>query len=135
MRPEDREKIGRGGGVIMSGRTALQTILADLRRRGFKVGTACDVAADFAHLGDHAGQSGAKHDRAPGCLFPEGITLLVTDRQHPERSKLRSLDPDTPLHAMRMSLDAVDLEILFSMRFGGLGIDVHTAMFEIRGTA
>jgi hypothetical protein len=135
MRPEDREQRGRGGGVILSAHTAVQLILAgELTRRGMTVPDACEAALTFAHEGDIAGEMGAKHCRAPGCLFPAGqITLLVINRARPELSKVQAFDPDTALQNMRTRLDAIDVETLLMMRLGFLGVDVHAAMKEIRG--
>lgn len=134
IRPEDREKVGRGGGVILSARSTLQLILAaELTCRGLKVSDACNVALDFAHMGDIAGEAGAKQSREPGHLFPEGLTILVINRTNPDRSKIRNYSGDEKLKDNLSVLDAVNVGHLFSMRLGSLGIDVHDAMQEIRG--
>jgi hypothetical protein len=135
LRPQDREKVGRGGGVNLSASTTLQAILAgDLARRGLLVPDACEAALPFAHEGSIAGEMGATHSRAPGRLFPEGqITLLLIDRDRPENSTVRAFDENTPLKDLRSRLDAIDVELVLMRRLGLLGIDVHAAMKEIRG--
>lgn len=136
----DREKVGRGGGVILTARTTLQLILAaELHRRGLKVPDACEAALNFAHFGDIEGEMGATRTRQPGHLHSDGITLLIIDRVHPDRSKVRHFTGSETLENFRTNLDAVDIEALFWMRLGSLFYDgepegaVHAAMADIKG--
>lgn len=135
MKPQDREKIGRGGGVILSALTTLQLIVAgELTRRGLKVSDACEAALQFAHWGQVKGEMGAKRDRKPGHLFPDGLTLLCIDRTEPDQSKVRHYTGAEKLGGTFMShgFDAVELKTLLYLKLGGLGIDVHAAMTEIQ---
>lgn len=133
MRPEDREEIGRGGRKMLSAHTTLQLILAaELWRRGMSANAACEAAIQFSHFGDIKGQMGAKRDRKPGHLFPDGLTLFFPNRQDPASSKVRGYAETAPISEIRMELDAVDLEILFFRGLGGLGVDAHSAIAEMK---
>lgn len=129
----DREKVGRGGGVNLSARTSLQLALAaELNKRGLSVPDACEAAINFAHQGDIAGEMGAKYNRKAGHLFRDGLTLFMINRENPMACQVRHFTGKEPLESIRMSLDAIDLEMFFYPFLSKLGLDALKAMQEMK---
>ena len=140
VRPEDREETGRGGRKMLSAGTTLQTILAvELNRLGMRPEDACEAAIKFAHWSDIKGEVGAKYDRPAGHLFPgrltDVLTLFIPNRVDAQLSKVERIEANVPIGKIRSCLDAVDLEMLFYFRLGGLGVDVHRAIADMKGVA
>jgi len=133
MRTEDRETSGRGAGKLLSARTSQQTILAaELNRRGMSPEHACEAAICFAHEGEVKGHHHATVSRRPGHLYPDGLTLFFLNRESPWLSTVRHFTGEEPIKKIRLELDAVDLEMLFQMRIGALGVELLLAISDMK---
>ena len=146
MRSEDREVVGRGGAKMLTARTTLQLLLgAELNRQGMSPLDAGEAALCFSHEGDLKGHLNAKRDRSPGHLYPElpgdGYkirTWFFPNREDPMRSKVELHSSETPIGRFIVPptgrVEALDLEVFFMMNLGKLGVDVHSAIKDMKDT-